>query len=168
MTRPDLIVIGAIAGAHGVKGEAKLRAFGDPDALCGYGAFLDETGKAILTPVRARRSGGETVVAAFAEPLTREDVMAMKGTLLHVPRDLLPETDEDEFYHSDLVGLAVADLEGKPLGRVKAVQNYGAGDLLEIDASPAPGWFLPFTKTAVPHVDIAAGKLVADPPEVVE
>lgn len=163
----DLIVIGAIAGAHGVKGDAKLRAFGDPAALTTYGPFLDDTGQVLLTPKSGRQSGGETVIAAFEEPVTREEIMALKGTLLHVPRSVLPTPDEDEFYYSDLAGLAVEDLEGQALGRVKAVQNYGAGDLLEIEA-PGGSWFLPFTKDAVPHIDLDAKRLVANPPEETE
>lgn len=164
---PDLLVIGAIAGAHGVHGEAKVRAFGEPDMLASYGPFLDETGQTILTPKKARHSGGETVIVTFAEPVTREQLIAMKGTLLHVPRAALPEPDEDEFYYSDLLGLTVEDLSGQALGQVKAVQDFGAGDLLEI-SGPEGSWYLPFTKQAVPNVDLKAGKLVANPPETEE
>jgi 16S rRNA processing protein RimM len=162
--KPDLVVIGAIAGAHGVQGEAKVRAFGDPAMLASYGPFLDETGEVVFTPRRARHSGGETVIVVFEEDTTREALLAMKGTLLYVPRAALPEPDEDEFYYSDLVGLAVEEAGGAPLGQVKAVQNFGAGDLLEI-TGPDGVWYLPFTKEAVPHLDLKAGKLVANPPE---
>ena len=162
--KTDLLVIGAIAGAHGMHGEAKVRAFGDPAMIARYGPFLDPAGKVLFTPKKARHSGGETVIVAFEEPVTREALIAMKGTLLHVPRSALPEPDEDEFYYSDLLGLAVEDLAGEPLGTVKAVNNFGAGDLLEI-AGPQGSWYLPFTREAVPHLDLTAGKLVANPPE---
>lgn len=166
--KPDLLVIGAIAGAHGVHGEAKVRAFGDPASLASYGPFLDEAGTVIFTPKKARHSGGETVIVTFTEPVTREQLIAAKGTLLHVPRAALPEPDEDEFYYSDLLGLAVEDLEGARLGTVKAVQNFGAGDLLEILPPDGASFYLPFTKAAVPHIDLKAGKLVANPPEAEE
>lgn len=166
--KPDLLVIGAIAGAHGVHGEAKVRAFGEPDMLASYGPFLDEAGDTILTPKKARHSGGETVIVTFRESLTREQLIAMKGTLLHVPRAALPDPEGDEFYYSDLLGVTVEDLSGAPLGQVKAVQNFGAGDLLEILPPEGPSFYLPFTKEAVPHIDLKSRKLVANPPEAVE
>jgi 16S rRNA processing protein RimM len=164
MKKPDLVVIGAVAGAHGVRGDAKLKAFGDAAALCRYGPLLDEAGAVILTPKGSKPGPNGLVIAWFEERLTREQVQALKGTRLCVPREVLPEPDEDEFYHADLIGLAVEDLEGEALGRVASVQDFGAGDLLEIDG-PGGRWFLPFTKAAVPHVDLKAGKLIADPPE---
>ena len=160
----DLVVIGAVAGAHGVRGDAKLKAFGDPAALCRYGPFLDEAGQVLLTPKGARPGPNGLVIAWFEERLTREQVQALKGTRLCVPRAALPDTDEDEFYHADLIGLSVESLEGEALGRVKAVHDFGAGDLLEV-SGPDGAWFLPFTQAAVPHVDLAAGKLTADPPQ---
>ena len=163
MTKPDLVVIGAVAGAHGVRGDAKLKPFGDPAALCRYGPFLDESGAVILTPKGSKPGPNGLVIAWFKEPLTREAVQAMKGTRLCVPRSALPAPDEDEFYHADLIGLAVQDLEGAALGRVAAIHDFGAGDLLEV-RGPEEVWYLPFTRAAVPHVDLAAGTLIADPP----
>ncbi|MFW5661648.1 MAG: ribosome maturation factor RimM [Oceanicaulis sp.] len=165
MTKRELVVIGAIAGAHGVKGEARIKAFGDAGAVCTYGAFLDETGAVLLTPVRARPGPNGLVVASFKERRSREEIQAMKSTKLYVPRDSLPELEEDEFYYADLVGLPVEDLEGAALGKVKAIQDYGAGDILEV-AGPGGTLLIPFTREAVPHVDVKTGKLVADPPEV--
>lgn len=167
MSKPDLVVIAAVAGAHGVRGDAKLKAFGDPAALSRYGPLLDEAGEVVLTPKGCKPGGGGFVVARLAESFTREQVEALKGTRLHVPRSALPEPAEDEFYYADLLGLAVEDLDGAPLGKVKSVQDFGAGDLLEIEG-PEGVWFLPFTKAAVPHVDLKAGKLIADPPEAID
>ena len=167
MAKPDLVVIGAVAGAHGVRGDAKLKAFGDPAALCRYGPLLGEDGQVLLTPKGSRPGPGGLVIAWFEERLTREEVQALKGTRLCVPRALLPEPDEEEFYHADLIGLDVESLQGEALGRVKAVHDFGAGDLLEV-SGPDGVWFLPFTRVAVPHVDLKAGRLVADPPEAVE
>jgi len=164
----DLIVIGVIAGAHGVRGEAKVKAFGDASALCDYGPFLDAGGAVIATPARARPGGGGSTVVAFKERFTREQVEAMKGALLHVPREALPaQLEEDEFYHADLIGLAVEAPSGEPLGRISAVFDFGAGDMLEIEG-PDGAVLLPFTKAVVPHVDLAGGKLIADPPETIE
>lgn len=167
MTKRDLVVIAAIAGAQGVKGEARLKVFGDPDAVCSYGPFLDETGEVLFTPVSARPGAKGFTVARFKERLTREQLIALKSTKLYVPRDALPALEEDEFYYADLIGLPVENLQGEPLGKVKSVQDYGAGDILEV-ASLEGTLLLPFTRAAVPHVDLKAGKITADPPEVDE
>ena len=163
----ELVVIAAVAGAHGVRGDVKIKPFGDPAQVCNYGPFLDKSGAVILTPTQAKPGPNGTVTIRLKENLTREQVQAMKGTLLHAPRSALPELEEDEFYYSDLIGLIVEDLEGEALGKVKSVQDFGTGDLLEI-SGPDGVWFLPFTKAAVPHMDLAAGKLVANPPETIE
>ena len=165
--KPDLVVIAALAGAHGVRGDAKIKPFGDPALVCSYGPFLDKAGAVILTPTRAKPGPNGTVIVQLEQSLTREQVQAMKGTLLHVPHSALPELDEDEFYYADLIGLAVEDLDGASLGKIKSVQDFGAGDLLEI-SGPDGVWFLPFTKDAAPHVDLAAGKVIANPPDVIE
>jgi len=165
--KEELVVIAAIAGAHGVRGDAKLKPFGDASQVRSYGPFLDKSGAVILTPTQAKPGPNGTVIVRLKERLTREQVQAMKGTLLHVPHSALPELDEDEFYYSDLIGLDVENLEGETLGKIKSVQDFGAGDLLEI-SGPDGVWFLPFTKDAAPHVDLKAGKLVANPPEVIE
>ncbi|MGJ3230913.1 MAG: ribosome maturation factor RimM [Oceanicaulis sp.] len=167
MTKRDLVVIAALAGAHGVKGEARIKPFGDPDLVCAYGPFLDEAGAVLFTPVSARPGPNGLVVARFKERVTREQLLAMKSTKLYVPREALPALEEDEFYYADLVGLPVEDLQGAPLGKVKAIQDYGAGDILEV-AGPDGTLLIPFTRDAVPHVDVKTGKIVADPPEVDE
>jgi 16S rRNA processing protein RimM len=163
MTRP-LIVIAALAGAHGVRGEARIKPFGDPDALCSYGPFLDEHGAVVLTPVRARPGPDGQLIVTVKETLTREQLAAMKGALLHAPRDALPEPDEDEFYHADLIGLAAETPDGTALGRVRAMHDFGAGDVLEIEG-PGGVFFIPFTREAVPVVDIGGGRVVVIPPQ---
>lgn len=164
---PDLIVIAALAGAHGVRGEAKIKAFGDPALVCSYGPFLDASGKPVLTPVKAKPGAGGFVIATLRETLTREQLMAMKGTLLHVPRAVLPPPEDDEYYHADLIGLQARDAGGQPLGRVRAVQDFGAGDVLEI-AGPGGVVYAPFTREAVPHVDLAGGWLTLIVPETLD
>ncbi|MFW6413321.1 MAG: ribosome maturation factor RimM [Oceanicaulis sp.] len=164
MTKPDLVVIAAIARAHGVHGEARIKPFGDPDAVCRYGPFLDEAGQVLFTPVKFRPGPNGLVIASFRERPTREALIAMKSTRLHVPRSALPALDEDEFYYADLIGLAAENLQGEILGKVKSVQDFGAGDILEVSGTEGV-FFLPFTRQIVPHVDLKAGKLIADPPE---
>ena len=109
------------------------------------------------------------IPGAFAARLTgvatREEAEALKGTRLYAPRDRLPPLADDEFYHADLIGLAVVDTGGAPLGTVRAVLDHGAGDILEIARPGAPDLLLPFTRAAVPTVDLAARRIVADPPE---
>jgi 16S rRNA processing protein RimM len=167
---PDLVFVAAIAGAHGVKGEAKVKSFtGDPEAAFDYGPFLDIAGKPLLTP-KSWRAVKDGFVVRFAEPLSREDAQTLKSTKLYIPRSALPALEEDEFYHSDLIGLTLESLTGEPMGKLRAIHDYGGGDLLEIMDTPGRkgGWFLPFTRENAPHVDLAKGVIVIDPPEEVE
>jgi 16S rRNA processing protein RimM len=161
----DLILVGAIAGAFGVRGEVRLRSFtANPDAMVNYAPFYDEAGKIVLTP-RAWRPIKDGVVVSAPEIATREAAMAMRNTKLFVPRASLPEAEEDEYYHVDLIGLSLENLDGADLGRVKAVIP-GPQDLLEIDATPGAksSWFLPFTKALVPKVDLIGQRLVVEVP----
>lgn len=172
MSKPssDLVFVAAIAGAHGVKGECKVKSFtGEPEAAFAYGPFLDAQGKTLFTPARHRRAK-DAFVVAFKENLTREQAQAARGTKLYVPRSALPALDEDEFYHSDLLGLKVQALDGAPMGRIKAVHDFGGGDLLEIVDSPdrRGAWMIPFTREQVPHISISEGVVTIDPLEEVE
>ncbi|MDU8927582.1 ribosome maturation factor RimM [Alisedimentitalea sp. MJ-SS2] len=162
----DRICVGAIAGAYGVHGDVRLKSFtADPLAIADYVPLTSEDGAhsfsfEISRPVK----GG--FAARFAGVQTKEQADALRGTRLYANRDQLPSLPDDEFYHADLIGLEVVDTGGEVLGRVKSVQNHGAGDLLEIHG---PGLkttvLLPFTREAVPTVDLTAGRIVADPPE---
>ena len=146
-----------------MRGDAKVKAFGDPGALCDYGPFLDETGAVIATPVRARQQGDFAVVS-FKEPFSREAIQALKGVLLHVPREALPDPDADEYYHADLIGLRAQTPEGAPLGEVRAVHDFGAGDVLEI-AGGDETLMVPFTKANAPVVNLQDGVVVIAPLE---
>ena len=165
----DLIQVGRVAGAFGVRGEVRITSFtADPAALLDYKTLLREDGSPGLTLSAGRPAKGG-VVARAAEVTTREQAEALRGLKLFIARADLPPPDEDEFYVTDLIGLAVVTAGGERLGTVKAVQDFGAGDLLEI--TPPEGgatWYLPFTREAVPEVRIADGKVVAVPPEEVE
>ena len=161
-SNPDrLIVVGVIKGAHGVRGDVRVKSFtADPDAVFTYGALLDEAGKPVLTP-RSARPGKDHFIVRPAEQKQKEDWDGLRGTLLHVPRAQLPAPEEDEFYIEDLVGLSVFSGGNVPAGTVKAVQNFGADDLLEVRlAAGGETVLVPFTLADVPTVDLAAGRIV--------
>lgn len=163
---PEMIQIGTFTGAFGVHGQARLKSFcATPEDIALYGPLSDESGEktfviSIIKPIKQ----GFAVRVEGVE--TREQAAALAGTGLFVARARLPSLPDDEFYHADLVGLEVLDTGGAPIGRVAAVENHGAGDYLEITG---PGLknpvLLPFTRSAVPTVDLAAGRLIADPPD---
>lgn len=158
-----LVLVAAISGAFGVRGEVRLRPFtADPEALLDYSPLLHADGRVALTITGARAVPDGLAVTA-TEVASREDAIALRNTALYAPRAAFPEPEEDAFYHVDLVGLAVEDLAGASLGTVTAVLD-GAQDLLEITGASGK-WLLPFTRALVPVVDIAGGRLVADPPE---
>jgi 16S rRNA processing protein RimM len=166
---PRLILVGRVAGAFGVRGEVRIVAYtDDPAALLAYRALQRADGSPALTLTAGRAVKG-ALIARAAEIETRDEAEGLRGLALHIARDLLPAPDEDEFYFTDLIGLAAVSPQGEALGRIKSVQNFGAGDLLEIEpATGAPSWWAPFTKAAVPQVRIADGVIVVAQPEVAE
>jgi 16S rRNA processing protein RimM len=160
------IIVGAIAGSFGVHGDVRLKSFcADPAAIADYSPLYTEDGNRSfeITLERAIKSG---FVVRLSGVDTKEDADALKGVTLFAERDQLPSLPDDEYYYADLVGLDVYDTGGAKLGVVRLVVDHGAGDLLEIHAptlkEPA---LLPFTKAAVPTVDLKAKRIIADPPE---
>lgn len=165
-----LILVGQVAGGFGVRGEVRITAFtADPLALTAYGPLLRADGSPGLTLTSARpdKSG---LVGRASQIATKEQADALRGLKLYVPRDRFPEPEEDEFYLADLIGLDARDGDDVVIGRVKSVQNFGAGDMLEI--APASGgatWYLPFTRETAPEVRTQEGWLrVLRPAEVGE
>ncbi|MGX1100645.1 ribosome maturation factor RimM [Amorphus sp. MBR-141] len=159
------VVLAEIGAAHGVRGAAKLRLFAeDPASLTDCGPLVLSDGRTLQ--VTGLETAGGKVVARFEGVPDRTAVETLRGETLWLPRDRLPAIDEDDtFYHVDLLGLAVVAADGETLGTVKTVQDFGAGDLIEIDRPGAASFFLPFTEACVPQVDIAGGRLVvAIPP----
>lgn len=157
------VCVGAIAGAFGVRGEARVKSFcAEPAAIAGYGPLSTEDGRSFDLRITREVKGG--FAARLSGVATREQAEALRGTRLYAPRDRLPAPDEEEYYHADLIGLEVVDTGGAVLGRVRAIHDFGAGDVIEITGPRE--LMLPFTRAAVPTVDIAAGRLVADPDEV--
>ena len=165
----DLILVGRVAGAFGVKGEVRITSFtADPMSLVDYKTLLREDGEPALTLAGGRVAKGG-VVARAQEITTREQAEAARGLKLFIPRALLPPVEEeDEFYIADLVGLDVVSPDGAALGRVRSVRDFGAGDLLEVEPPAGESWWLPFTKEAVPEVSIAARRIVGVKPDETE
>jgi 16S rRNA processing protein RimM len=166
--RRGLILVAQAAGAFGVKGDLRITSYTeDPAALLRYGALKREDGSLALTLTGGRVANG-VVIAQAREVATREQAQALKGLRLYVDRRSLPEPEADEFYLADLIGLAVRSPAGVAMGQVRAVQNFGAGELLEIvpdDGSPS--WWAPFTLAVVPEIRLADGLIIIDrPPEV--
>jgi 16S rRNA processing protein RimM len=162
----DLICIGAIAGAFGVQGEVRLKSFAArPEDIAAYGTLSTGDGaQRYAVSLTGQTRNGFT--ARLSGVRTKEEADALRGIQLFVPRAVLPGLPDDEFYHADLVGLEVVDTGGTPLGVVRAVLNHGASDLLEVAVpGSAETVLLPFTKAAVPTVDLSAQRIVADPPE---
>ena len=162
----DRVCVGAIAGAYGVRGEIRLKSFcAEPEAIATYGPLFSEDGtQSYEITLKGPIKNG--FAARLAGVASKEAADRLKGTRLYAPRDMLPELPDDEYYHADLLGLTVFDTGGTELGRVKAVLNHGASDLLEVAVKGAKQpVLLPFTQSAVPTVDLTAKRIVADPPE---
>ncbi|MGF6861516.1 16S rRNA processing protein RimM [Rhodobacteraceae bacterium MBR-64] len=166
MASDDRVCVGAIAGAFGVRGEVRLKSFcADPEAIADYAPLWSEDG-ARSFDVTLTRAIANGLAARLSGVTTKEQADALKGARLFAGRDRLPALGDDEFYHADLIGMVVLDTGGTVLGKVQAVLNHGAGDLLEVQA---PGLkdtvLLPFTRASVPTVDLATRRIIADPPE---
>lgn len=162
----DRICIGAIAGAFGVAGEVRLKSFCTvPEDIVSYGPLWSEDGarQFRITLTRPVAGGLGARVAGVAN---KDDADALRGTSLFVDRSKLPSLPDDEFYHADLIGLDAHDPGGALIGKIVAVHNHGAGDILEISSlGHKSALLLPFTKAIVPNVDLAAGRVIADLPE---
>lgn len=159
------VVLGVIGAPHGVRGECRVKSFtADPLALGDYGPLFTEDGR-VFEIDDGRHVKDDMLVVKFAGMNDRDQVKALTNQLLFVDRARLPPPDdEDEFYHADLIGLPVFDGAGTLLGTVQALHDFGAGDLLEIYPMAGGGtWLQPFTRIAVPVVDVPARRLVIDP-----
>lgn len=166
VTSTDRICVGAIAGAFGVRGEVRLKSFcAEPADIALYSPVTTEDGRRSFTITLTRPVTGG-LGARLSGVTDRDQAEALRGTTLWTDRDALPGLPDDEFYHADLIGLEVVDTGGQILGRVAAIYDHGAGDILEISGKVP--LLLAFTKEAVPTVDLAAGRIVVDPPETDE
>lgn len=162
------VVLGAVIGAHGLKGEVKVKTFThSPEKLGAYGTLSTSDGR-VFTIKELRATKPDEAVARFAEIADRNAAEALKGTELFVSREMLPDADANEFYHADLIGLRAEDGEGRVLGTVTAVHNFGASDVIEIARDDGDSVMLPFTHEIVPVIEIEAGRVIIAAPEEVE
>jgi 16S rRNA processing protein RimM len=165
MPSPDTrVLLGEIVGVHGVQGQIRVRAHTvDPLDVAAYGPLTAEPGGRTLKLESLREAKGGVVIARVPGVTDRDAAAALRGLRLYVARSAMPAPEEEEFYYSDLEGLRADLVDGGLLGRVRRVVNYGAGDLLEIDREGG-SVLVPFTRAAVPTVDVAGGRVVVDPP----
>lgn len=165
--RKDLICVGAITGVHGVRGVLTIRPFTEnPDDVTAYGPVSTRDGaRTFELEIIGAKKGG--LLARIDGINDRTAAEALKGLELFVPRAQLPDTDEDDWYQVDLIGLEVREVDGAVLGQINAVQNYGAGDLLEVRLSSDRKKLvlLPFTRAIVPEVNVSGGYVTANPPD---
>jgi 16S rRNA processing protein RimM len=160
--------VARIGAAHGVRGAVKLWTFTeDPLAVKAYGPLLTKDGARQFEVTSAREAKGH-LVATLKGITTREEAERLNGIELYVARENLPDTDEDEYYHADLIGLAAVNAANEPLGRVIAIHNFGAGDIIEIAPPTGSTMLLPFTNAVVPSVDVAGGRVVIEMPKEIE
>lgn len=162
----ERICVAQIGGAHGLRGEVKLKSFtADPMAVSGYGPLMTEDGSATFEIEAVRPARGH-LVARFRGVDDRNAAERLTNVRLFVPRERLPRLATDEFYHADLIGLSAVAADGAAIGTVVAIHDFGAGDILEVQ--PQAGGttiMVPFTAACVPSIDIASGRLVVVPPE---
>jgi 16S rRNA processing protein RimM len=161
----DRLLLGEIGAAQGLKGEVRIRSYTqDPAAIARYDALEDEQGRHI--EIESLRVAPKALIARIKGVATREAAEALNRTKLYIERALLPERQEEEWYHAELIGLTAMGSQGEAIGTVVAIHNFGAGDLIEV--KPAKGGatvLVPFTRDAVPEVDVEGGRLTLVPPE---
>jgi 16S rRNA processing protein RimM len=162
----ERICVAQIGPAHGTRGEVRLKSFtADPMAVMDYGALEAEDGTATFE-IESLRPAKNHWVAQLRGVHDRNAAERLANTKLFVPRDRLPTVETDEFYHADLIGLAAVTTDGRTVGSVVAIHDFGAGDILELrQEGKRETLMLPFTSATVPVVDIAGGRIVIDPPE---
>jgi 16S rRNA processing protein RimM len=162
----DRVIVGAIGGSFGVNGDVRLKSYcADPQSIADYTPLHTEDGR-IFNQIVLTGQLKNGFIARLDGVITKEDADALRNTPLYAERAVMPSLPDDEYYYADLIGLSVLDTGGVTLGIVKNVMDHGAGDLLEITVlTQAETVLLPFTAASVPTVDLAAGRVIADPPE---
>ncbi|MBI3445929.1 MAG: 16S rRNA processing protein RimM [Magnetospirillum sp.] len=153
-----------IAGVHGVRGAVRIKSFTEDPADIGYYSPVENEAGSVKFRLKVTGEVKGLVIATLEGVSDRNAAEALKGTELWVSRERLPKSGEDEFLYSDLIGMAVMGTDGQRLGTVKAVADYGAGDVLDIKLEPKGEMMVPFTRDSVPEVDVANGRLVVVPP----
>ena len=158
------VCLGVVTGPHGVQGAVRIKSFTEaPEDVARYGPLGDESG-ARHFELRLIGTGKGVVLARLSGVDDRNQAEALRGQRLYLPRAALPQPDAEEYYHADLIGLEAVLGDGTPVGRVRAIHDFGAGDTLELERAGAPPVMVPFTRAVVPRIELAAGRLVLDPP----
>ena len=158
------VCLGVVTGPHGVQGAVRIKSFTEAaEDVARYGPLADETGGRRFE-LRLIGAGKGVVIARLAGVEDRNQAEALRGLRLYLQRSALPQTEADEYYHADLLGLEAVLGDGTSVGRVRAIHDFGAGDTLELTRPGAPPIMVPFTRAIVPIVEPAAGRLVLDPP----
>lgn len=164
----DALLVGTVIGAVGVKGALKVKSFtAAPESIGHYGPLFSEDGRSFAV-AGVRTQKGDVVLMQFKGIEDRASAEKLKGLRLYVSRAALPEPGANEFYHADLIGLRAEDENGNALGVVRAVHNFGAGDVIEIESAKGEPLMFSFTREIVPLIDVAHGRLVAIPPPLGE
>lgn len=162
------LCVAVIVGAHGVRGDVRIKSFtADPEGLADYGPLTDKAGdREFRVKVFGTAKG---VLRAHIKGVDdRNAAEALAGVELYLDRDRLPETEEGEFYHSDLIGLPAVLADGTRYGTIRALHDFGAGDVVEIALTAGGIVVLPFTQAVVPSIDLEAGVVTVAPPEEIE
>ena len=158
------VCVGAVGAAHGVRGAVRIKSFtATPEDIARYGPLEDESGERHFT-LRLTGAAKGVLIARLSGVDDRNRAETLRGLRLYLPRAALPPPEEEEYYHIDLIGLDAVLTDGTLVGEVRAVHDFGAGDTLEIARPEGPPAVVPFTKAVVPEIDLAAGRLVLDPP----
>jgi 16S rRNA processing protein RimM len=165
---PPQVCVARIGAAHGVRGAVKLWTFtADPFAVTRYGPLSTKDGARSFEVANAREGKGH-LVATLKGVTTRDEAERLNGLELYVAREKLPATDDNEYYHADLIGLAAVTRTDQPLGEIVAIHNFGAGDIIEIAPASGATLLLPFTNAVVPTIDVAGGRVVIELPDEIE
>ena len=158
------VCVGVVTGPHGVRGAVRIKSFTEtPEDVARYGPLGDESGVRHFE-LRVIGAGKGVVLARLSGVDDRNQAVALRGQRLYLPRSALPQPEAEEYYHADLIGLEAVLGDGTPVGRVRAIHDFGAGDTLELERRGAPPVMVPFTRAVVPSIELAAGRLVLDPP----
>ena len=158
------VCLGLVTGPHGVKGAVRIKSFTDvAEDIARYGPLSDQSGRHRFD-VRILGIAKGVVIARLSGVEDRGQAEGLRGVRLYLPRSALPQTEAEEYYHADLIGLEAVLGDGTPVGRVRAIHDFGAGDTLELVRPDAPPIMVPFTRAVVPIIELGAGRLVLDPP----
>jgi 16S rRNA processing protein RimM len=161
---PKRVCLGVVTAPHGVQGAVRIKSFTEePEDVARYGPLTDESGLRRFE-LQLTGAGKGVVIARLSGVEDRNQAEALRGLRFYLPRSALPQTAAEEYYHADLIGLEAVLGDGTPVGRVRAIHDFGAGDTLELTRPGAPALMVPFTRAVVPMVELTAGRLVLDPP----